>query len=306
MTRALASILALLALPACGDDEGPECTYDNDCPLYERCSEGECVPLGQTRRDASLDAGDAGDGGDAGDAADTAVDTGPVLSFCAESCDSDDDCTIGDAGTADAAMDAMEPMDAAPPPFRCTSNRCTATAAPVTCDNDIVCRAQFSGWNVACTPPAVGCADGQACVNVRGNGRCATPPTLEAPCTNYGLSERVEMNVEGAQVTVCGVEATCRSGACVRPCTRFEDCTGNPRGAVCNTDTGECGCALDDDCVALGVSVCRAGVCACGANSDCASVPNADVCVEGRCGCSAATACTSRTFNGTTLTCEAP
>lgn len=213
--------------------------------------------------------------------------------FCVEQCQGDADCLI----------------DGADQGYKCVDKVCQSDGGVGgTCTGDAECVALFSGWAVACQDDS-GCP-GQVCIDVGGEGRCATPPSDFLMCETIGMTETDVMTFPGGQtVTVCAnTGAECGdAGYCVDPCKSDDDCMNFPAGFQhCNVGTGVCGCASDAECVGVdNASVCVEGYCQCASDADCTASGYADVCYDGYCGCSSAAVCGEypTVFDGTMVGC---
>jgi len=181
-----------------------------------------------------------------------------------------------------------------------------------------------------CTDQA-GCP-GQVCIDVGGEGRCATAPSDVVPCSLLMQDEAMYPPIEGgAPITVCAqLDYKCTDGQCTNPCESDSECVV-PGYTQCNLDTGACGCADDAGCMAVNPNTPKctdAGFCGCAEDANCAGTPNTPVCTDsgfcgcsedancvaamtgdtcynGSCGCSDTTACpATTTFGGTMFVCE--
>ncbi|MEX1364523.1 MAG: hypothetical protein AB1Z98_15460 [Nannocystaceae bacterium] len=221
--------------------------------------------------------------------------TAPSGGFCLHQCEADGDCTVG-------GMDVG---------LTCQDNFCTGEA-PDACADDDECIALFSGWSagMACTAGGGECdALMQICLDVGGEGRCASGPSEFFMCETAGLDEIMTTDIDGNDVTVCGnASAQCGdNGVCFDPCTSDDDCLGEA-APVCNTGTGTCECGEDSHCETLGLpalSVCNGGTCGCGADENCVDGEAGDVCNDGLCGCSGDMACdgVDNAFDGGAISC---
>lgn len=268
----------VLVATACGDDKGgEEGSTSNSSPATDGTgnSPTESTPTEGTGGDPTNDP--------------TAA---PGGSYCQDVCSEDADCfTMG--------------MDFG---FKCVEQRCTFAGESEGCTDDFSCQVQLSGWTMNCA--SAGDCPGQVCVDIGGEGRCATEPSDLIMCEIFSQKEAMLPRFpEGDQVTVCSnTDYECGDeGQCENPCESDADCaqiTGYPK---CNVGTGVCECAGDDDCAKIGspaASVCQSGFCGCGVDADCAGT-NTDVCNDGGlCGCSSVMACTQKGFDGTTPVCE--
>lgn len=235
----------------------------------------------------------AGGAGEAGDGA--GGDSTEGARSCQVGCQSQDDC-------ASTTLDVR----------RCdlTSMRC------VECTAHVDCVPVVSAWSVACIDDSeCFAAFGEVCVDVGGQGRCATTPDSvlgclfpgEVPLTypKFGVSTP-EM------VDVCGKESgRCENNLCFTGCTDDTTfCTvglnaGN--GDTCDASSGRCTCAGDGEC-SQGAGHCNTTThrCdECAGPADCAGAQEGkDACVDGRCGCSDASVCPTATFPAGTPVCE--
>ena len=147
---------------------------------------------------------------------------------------------------------------------------------------------------------------GQVCIDVGGEGRCATAPSDVIMCDAFGLDEVTRKTFPGGQDTpVCAESTAVCAGACFVPCQTDADCPSSSY-PTCDAGTGRCGCSDDSHCADVpGTSVCDGGTCKCATDSDCDDSPIGDVCESsGYCGCTGTEACKlSATFDGTTVTC---
>jgi hypothetical protein len=224
---------------------------------------------------------------------DTTTNGGGDGQFCQEACAGDADCTINGADAG----------------FTCQDSRCTSDAGK--CTTNEQCQATFSGWITDCQSDND--CPGQVCIDV-GNpdaGKCATPPSDFIMCeTLMQVEITAKSFADGSDVQVCAnTSFECNAdGFCENPCEANADCSMIPGHPQCNTGTGKCECASDDDCKnsgTAGFAVCNGGVCGCGADSDCAGMDNADKCFEGSCGCSVVDVCMgANAFDGTMKVCE--
>jgi hypothetical protein len=246
-------------------------------------------------QDTEGDEGDDDDDESSDDgSSDSADSDGDDASFCVDECDVDEDC---DAGGSDIGLS-------------CEDSRCVGEAT--SCSDDAYCIAQLSGWSagMACTTQAECEALLMSCIEVDGEGHCASSPSEFVSCADSQLDEIELENIEGDTVTVCGnSNAECREdGSCFSPCQSDDDCFDY--APSCNTDTGVCECTSDSDCDALGsaaTSVCLdSGACGCGTDDDCTDAGTGDVCTSyGVCGCSGDAACedVESPYDGTTVVC---
>lgn len=206
---------------------------------------------------------------------------------CASQCEGDRDCLVAgeDKG------------------FRCVAGLCDVPA----CTSDERCVADYSGWKTPCADQA-GCAAGEACIDVEGEGRCALAPGVFA-CADFGLVELARPTVAGdMMVTVCGqANVSCEAGECVAPCSGDDACPAQMGHPFCNVMSGQCECQIDQDCLDSqlpGYTLCLGGRCGCGSDADCDGGQNVDTCYSGVCGCSSDATCTQMIFDGAPLTCQ--
>jgi hypothetical protein len=245
--------------------------------------------------------GCSGDGGQAGAGGDAAGSSGtgggaPAGPLCAEACNADADC------------ESVFPNQE----YHCSpeTRRCETFASP--CRSNDECIPGASQWLWSCSSDQ-DCYffDDDFCVNIAGVGRCAR----RAPATNLGgcvfpVPDPIELPRLGAAgtVLVCAdISQRCRAGVCAMTCKGEEDCYSDQNGAVCDVQTGSCGCEADGDCRMPGVSRCNTVThrCECADDGDCEGLPNTDKCIAGHCGCSSPAACTTeRLFTGTRYVCE--
>ncbi len=222
---------------------------------------------------------------------------GPSGGFCVHQCEVDGDCTVAGADIG----------------LTCTDGFCQGEGGKVeTCSDDEACIAQLSGWEfgAACTAGGGECEPSMgACLDVGGEGHCALAPSEFFACADSGFDEIQTTDIDGAMVTVCGdSNAACGDdGFCFSPCAEDADCAA-PSATTCNTNTGFCECASDDDCATLessNLSSCNAGVCGCGEDQDCVDGGAGDVCNSGSCGCSGDAACGDvvNSFDGGMINC---
>ncbi len=219
------------------------------------------------------------------------------LKACGEACKSDQDCRIGGSDYG----------------FSCNpgSHRCETLGFP--CAESIECLPAASSWLLDCASDA-DCFyfSDDVCVSVAGFGKCARLApggALEASGCEWPTADAVLLpkRAGGSAVVCADAGQRCDAGACVPACHSNADCTPNRNGSVCDTESGACRCAKDEDCGGPGVSRCNqaSGSCECATATDCKELSSSDVCVAGRCGCSSVAACDSdRTFSGTQLVCE--
>lgn len=216
----------------------------------------------------------------------------PSGGFCIHQCGADEDCTIG-------GMDVG---------LTCVDGLCTGESTG--CTDDLECQAQFSGWIMPCTAGGGECdALMQVCVDVGGEGLCATPPSEFIDCATLMQDEIMTTDIDGADVTVCGNStAACGAeGFCFDPCTEDADCVSEAY-PVCNTTSGLCECGDDSHCETLDVpqaTTCVEGACGCADDQGCVDGGAGDVCNSGACGCSGDDACAKveNTFDGGMISC---
>lgn len=210
-----------------------------------------------------------------------------LLQRCQPTCMADSDCTIGgeDIG------------------FRCVTGICR----PPPCSDDAACVLTLSGWTTPCAEQAA-CDVDQACVDVGGEGRCATRPGMDLQCIDLGLDERMLPTIAGDMtVTVCGVvTASCDAGTCNAPCTSDAACPAQLGHPTCDKDSGACICTEDRDCqdtMKPGLIACIEGRCGCRSNMDCTGGVNVDTCFAGACGCSGPATCSAPIFDAAVQVC---
>ena len=210
----------------------------------------------------------------------------PGLKRCQPTCSADSDCLLGGVDIG----------------FVCVDGQCGLPP----CLDDLACQYIFGGWTDPCAATR-DCAPGEACLAIDDGGLCATVATPKFTCADLGLVAITRPAVEGRDVTVCGnLDATCTDQRCVSPCKTDADCPPELGAPHCQTATGQCICAADDDCLAAlqpGFRVCLAGVCGCSSDVDCAGGANVDTCLAGACGCSSTAACTRPIFDNVTQVC---
>jgi hypothetical protein len=232
-----------------------------------------------------------GAGGDGGSGATSQGGEGGVpavteLKICAYSCQTDDDCKVGQDG----------------------SNKCDPTTKtcgyPPECAETIDCVPAKSFWLFNCESDADCIPDSEACVTFNGVGYCAEVPT-DGQCFFGGVPE--QQPHQGAQGTVeACIERTyvCNTGACVQGCLAFGCDEGV--GDTCNETTGLCECAQASEC-AKGVCGADHHCAECATSADCAPTAaqtGRDVCVDGKCGCSGANKCPASPFKAATAVCQ--
>jgi len=210
-----------------------------------------------------------------------------ALQRCRPTCTADSDCNIG-------GMDIG---------FRCITGICR----PPPCSDDAACILTLSGWTLPCTDQAA-CGEGRACVDVGGEGRCATTPSMALQCIDLGLDEQTLPTIAGdMNVTVCGVTtASCDAGTCSAPCTSDAACPVQLGHPTCEQATGACICTEDRDCqdtMKPGLIACIAGRCGCRYDMDCTGGTNVDTCFAGACGCSSTATCSTPIYDAAVQVC---
>jgi hypothetical protein len=196
---------------------------------------------------------------------------------CAFSCDEDMDCfTAYDMYTCD------------PDTHRCQTEPLSS------CDVNDDCVPSTSHWFTPCTSDS-GCSASQACIAVRGGGRCATKAAAGPTCSETGTAPASwpRFGAEGSVVVCEDASGRCDRGSCRDNCAA-QGCAVSDRGSVCITATGLCGCNAPADCAGVpGGAVCNTSthLCECVDSDDCNGVAGANVCVNGRCGCSGPSVC---------------
>ena len=276
--------LSTLVLTACGDDGK---TSDTTASTTSPSTTGASTDAGTgSSGGTGASSGEAPTTGDAS----TGGGSGSNAQFCLEECKVDGDCkSMG--------------MDLG---LTCQAGACTGSAGG--CTENFDCTILLSGWQIPCSPQTP-CPPGQACIDIGGGeGRCASTPTPDLPCTVLQQSEYQAMTLDGMPVTVCAnTDNECRDNTCVNPCESDADCTF-PDLPKCNTNTGQCECSSDADCKTEGRPVCKTTFCGCGVDADCQGPnnPNTDTCYDGACGCGSDTTCTTKSFDGTTISCKKP
>jgi hypothetical protein len=244
--------------------------------------------------------GNAGRAGSGGQTAGSSGSAGgaPLGPLCVEACKVDADC--------ESLFSTEE--------YHCNAEtqRCEGFASP--CRGGDECIPGASQWLWSCSSDH-DCYffDDDVCVSIAGVGRCARlAPSPNAPdggCV-FPVPDAIELPRLGAagKVLVCSDRSQqCRASICVIACKAEDDCYSDPNGAVCNVQTGVCGCESDQDCRVPGVSRCDTTRhrCECADDTDCEDVPNTDKCIAGHCGCDSTAACTAeRLFSGTRYVCE--
>lgn len=138
--------------------------------------------------------------------------------------------------------------------FECVDGFCEGTM----CEADEDCANWERGWAEECD--AVGeCDAGQHCVDLDGEGYCAIEEQEGMSCDEMDMAEYDEVDMDGEDVTVCGMEGDfeCDDGACVdtdadengeaEGCETDEDCDDIPNADTCYDD-GTCGCSDSEVC----------------------------------------------------------
>ena len=123
------------------------------------------------------------------------------------------------------------------------------------CETDADCEPFSRGWFEVCEQTAE-CNDGMVCIDVDGQGFCATEEPDDFSCADMSQEPYGEVTFEdGETVTVCGMDEDyeCSDNLCIDP------------EMVDDGDDGEDQCQDD---------------------ADCDDVDNADTCYDGVCGCS--------------------
>lgn len=131
--RFLAALLFLTPALACGGSDA-QCVIDTDCPLFNRCMDEQCVPVG---------------GGDV----DSSTDSGPVDSGTVDSSTPD---TGTDAGTPEIGRGAVQLVQTPNPVMATHSMRAVFTAVGVSDDCVITDLDPCILTECTRTPPAVG------------------------------------------------------------------------------------------------------------------------------------------------------
>lgn len=243
---------------------------------------GGCA--GADASDGSSDApADAGPDVDAADAR-------AVVTRCLERCTSNEDCRILSQET---------------PLVDCSARGRCELSIP-TCTKRSDCYG-IGAWTIPCDASAP-CAASMACVDIgQAQGVCASLPG-DGGCIPFQPVTMPAFDRDAGTIQVCGgePEMDCDQGTCYRRiCTTDAQCSGP--NTFCVVEKGICGCKNDTECGAeQGGAKCNPTTrrCGCVTNADCAGVLNADRCIDGVCGCSGSSVCTSRTFAGTTVSCE--
>ncbi len=266
-----------LALPlACNDGGGPGATTQDTSSAATTATTASSTTASETTASETTSSPTTGEPAD-------------PLMRCRPTCTADTDCTVN--GGQDIG-------------FRCVGGVCR----PPLCTDDAACVLTESGWTDPCAEQAA-CAEGQACIDVGGEGRCALTPSMFLQCIDLGLDERTLPTIEGdAMVTVCGVTtATCQEdGTCRAPCTSDAACPAEVGHPTCELATGECICADDRDCqdtMKPGLIVCIAGRCGCNSDMDCTGGLNVDTCYANACGCASTATCSAQIYDGATQNC---
>ena len=194
---------------------------------------------------------------------------GPEEMFCSLSCESDEDCYVGG-----------EDVD-----LTCNRDGLCAGEPTDECTEDDECLTLQFQFGTACTAGGGECeATMQACVDVGGEGHCATQPTEFVDCELLMQAEIEVLDIDGNLVVVCGnADLACLelsgNNFCLDPCESDRECEdfGVPGISVCN-EPGICGCADDADCLAgdLGNHCSADGFCifTCEGDDDCAEIMN--------------------------------
>ena len=226
----------------------------------------------------------AGAGGEGGQA--------PVVAkalSCANQCEVDDDCKIGDSVGQQCNQ---------------TTKRCyDGTVAACTTNED--CVPAGSGWFVTCASDA-DCAqdDTESCVASGAVGYCALLSVGDA-CDVGEPQDRARFGAQGTS-NVCVAFDRCQEGVCKFNCADplFGGFCEAGNGNFCNAATGECECQQGNECDS-GVCGGDAHCAQCATSNDCinADVAGWQVCVNGKCGCTDATTCPDMTANATPV-CE--
>lgn len=187
----------------------------------------------------------------------------------------------------------------------CDGSRCIVPSNLTTCTtaNDCIPASSFWASGSSCTT-ADGCSSIEECVDVGGQGYCNRKPTESNPnvCANRGKVDVVWPNIEGVNVTVCGIaSAVCEGDVCIAACESHSDCTRSSL-PVCNFETSRCGCG-PTSCSSIKGSACLpSGDCGCVQDGDCDRV-GFDHCYDGVCGCADSETCDG--IIGKALICEA-
>jgi hypothetical protein len=255
------------------------------------CSDDGSATTNSTTDGSSDTAGDGdGDPGDGdGDGGDAAV--------CVHHCTSDADCLI-------------QGMDV---DLTCIDSVCS-DGDPPGCADDQECVALYSGWAIECTSGGSECdASAQVCIDVGGEGLCATAPNDIVDCASLLMEEIQTVDIDGNPIVVCAQpNAVCSDEAfCYLPCQSDDDCF-SAAFPNCEVDTGMCRCGSDADCATTGqphFSVCSAGACGCSEDQQCIDGNAGDICTtDGFCGCSGDMACANlpNSLDGGMFTCDAP
>jgi hypothetical protein len=168
------------------------------------------------------------------------------------------------------------------------------------------CVAFASSWNFACEQDDDCLLATEACVDAGGYGRCAEIYVQESGCGLPGQVSitRPKFGTVEELVQVCGNDnGRCGDGACFFGCTGASDC-GEGSGDSCDTESGRCTCADDNEC-SSGSCNQRTQLCdECVSDFHCFRDPTRDRCVAGRCGCSSAEVCSDELFPAATPVCE--
>jgi hypothetical protein len=215
----------VLTLVACGDDGDSNTSADS------------AVTIGPATTPMTMNTGDD-DGGDDDDGTATSADDttqgtsptgddstggGNAFPVCNYQCTGDGDCTVNGESFA----------------LSCVAGECN-----LACATNDTCIATLSFWAFEPCTGNADCKTGK-CVAFDGMGGCGFGPD-DAPCADFGLLAFQRMDVQGGNITVCGVPGgTCDSdGTCFIQC----DASSCPAGLTCGA-SGKCECAEDLDCV---------------------------------------------------------
>ncbi len=295
MPRRLRSLALVLVCTACADSKGDpsamaSTTEASTGASTELPSASSATPADSSTGTTSTTSTETSEtsASASGEASGDATGEPEGARFCQEWCRADTDCAAmgSDVG------------------FTCQGGRCVD--ADSGCTDSDECRVTYSGWVTPCDAQQ-GCI-GQVCIDIGGEGRCATAPSDLMPCEVLEQTEITMPAIEGGELVVCAnTNYVCKDAACHDPCEDDLACSFTPGRPHCDLGTGECGCTTDLQCQSSGVpgwTRCTAGKCGCGVDTDCVGSLNADVCHDGVCGCASITACTVQAFDGTTPVCE--